>query len=208
MNKIILNIRTFYIIFSRIRLPMYNLKIKKNNTVVFIAVVRGEGGIDLRFSKIYFVILSKWDQRPQSSVAVTVSLSRPCASAMTAADCSSVVAYASWTDAADTGDKLCVRLCRRRSQFLRNTLLHVGQLYGLMSVCVNRCVFRLDRWLKLRLHTGHLCGDSSRWRILCTANVRDWQNPLPHSRHLNGFSLEWMYLRTLKTRSVRYYNTW
>jgi hypothetical protein len=78
----------------------------------------------------------------------------------------------------------------------------VGQLYGLMSVCVSRCVFRFDRWLKLRLHTGHLCGDSSKCRILCTANVRDWQNPLPHSRHLNGFSLECMYLRTWKNANA------
>jgi len=33
--------------------------------------------------------------------------------------------------------KLCVRLCLLRSQFLRNTLPHAVQLYGLMSVCVN-----------------------------------------------------------------------
>lgn len=90
--------------------------------------------------------------------------------------------------------KLCVKLWRLKSQFLLNTLPHAEQWYGLISVCVNRCVFRLDRWLKLRLHTGHLCGDSSRWSILCTANVLDWQNPLPHSVHLNGFSFEWMYL--------------
>lgn len=86
--------------------------------------------------------------------------------------------------------RLCVRLCRRRSQFLRNTLPQDEQLYGLMSVWVSRCVFRLERWLKLRLQTGHLCGDSSKCRILCTARVRDWQNPFPHSPHLNGFSFE------------------
>lgn len=96
--------------------------------------------------------------------------------------------------------KLCVKLWRLKSQFLRKTFPHAPQWYGLISVCVNRCVFRLDRWLKLRLHTGHLCGDSSRWRILCTANVRDWQKPLPHSVHLNGFSFEWMYLFSMKKK--------
>lgn len=90
--------------------------------------------------------------------------------------------------------KLWVRLCRRKSQFRRNTFPQDAQWYGLMSVWVSRWVFKLDRWLKLRLQTGHLCGDSSMCRILWTAKVRDWQNPLPHSRHLNGFSLEWMYL--------------
>jgi hypothetical protein len=34
--------------------------------------------------------------------------------------------------------KLCVKLCRRKSQFLRNTLPHAAQWYGLISVCVNR----------------------------------------------------------------------
>lgn len=90
--------------------------------------------------------------------------------------------------------KLCVKLWRLKSQFLRNTLPHAEQWYGLISVCVNRWVFRFERWLKLRLHTGHLCGDSSKCNILCTASVRDWQNPLPHSVHLNGFSFEWIYL--------------
>lgn len=90
--------------------------------------------------------------------------------------------------------KLWVRLWRRRSQFRRKTFPQDPQWYGLMSVWVSKCVFRLDLWLKLRLQTGHLCGDSSMWRILWTARVRDWQNPFPHSRHLKGFSFEWMYL--------------
>lgn len=90
--------------------------------------------------------------------------------------------------------KLWVRLCRRKSQFRRKTFPQDAQWYGLMSVWVSKCVFKLDLWLKLRLQTGHLCGDSSMCRILWTARVRDWQNPLPHSRHLKGFSFEWMYL--------------
>lgn len=94
--------------------------------------------------------------------------------------------------------KLWVRLCLLRSQFLRKTFPQVEQLYGLISVWVNRCVFRLDRWLKDLLQTGHLCGDSSMCRILWTAKVRDWQKPLPHSVHLKGFSLLWMYLKQIK----------
>lgn len=89
--------------------------------------------------------------------------------------------------------RLCVKLCRRRSQLRRKTLPQ-EQWYGLMSVWVSRWVLRLERWLKLREQTGHLWGDSSMCRILCTAKVRDWQNPFPHSPHLNGFSFEWMYL--------------
>lgn len=96
--------------------------------------------------------------------------------------------------------RLCVKLCRLRSQLRRNTLPHPLHLYGLISVCVNRWVFKFDRWLKLRLQTGHLCGDSSMWRILWTARVRDWQKPLPHSRHLKGFSFEWMNLRGVKRK--------
>lgn len=99
--------------------------------------------------------------------------------------------------------KLCVKLWRLRSQLRRNTLPHCEQWYGLMSVCVSKCVFKFDRWLKLRLQTGHLCGDSSRWRILWTANVRDWQNPLPHSKHLKGFSFEWMYLMMGEAKEKR-----
>lgn len=64
----------------------------------------------------------------------------------------------------------------------------------LASLCVSRCVFKLDLWLKLLLHTGHLWGDSSICKILWTANVLDWQNPFPHSVHLKGFSFECMYL--------------
>jgi hypothetical protein len=41
--------------------------------------------------------------------------------------------------------RLCVRLCRRKSQFLRNTLPHAAQWYGLMSVWVSRCVLRFER---------------------------------------------------------------
>ncbi len=88
-----------------------------------------------------------------------------------------------------------VKLWRRRSQLRRNTLPQCWQLYGLMSVCVSKCVLRLLRWLKVLPHVEHLCGDSWRWRVLWTANVRAWQNPLPQSGHLNGFSLEWMYLQ-------------
>lgn len=69
--------------------------------------------------------------------------------------------------------RLWVKLCLLRSQFLLNTFPHDEQLYGFISVCVNRWVFRFERWLKLRLHTGHLCGDSSICKILCTASVRD-----------------------------------
>jgi hypothetical protein len=89
-----------------------------------------------------------------------------------------------------------VIMCLLRSQFLLNTLPQswCWQLYGLISVCVNMCVFRFDLWLNDRPQVTHLCGESSMWRIRCTASVRDWQNPLPHSRHLNGFSFEWMYL--------------
>ena len=94
-----------------------------------------------------------------------------------------------------TSPTACVNACRRRSQFLRKTLPHDVHSYGLWSVWVNKCVFRLLRWLKLRAQTGHLCGDSSMWSILCTARVRLWQKPFPHSPHLNGFSLLWMYLR-------------
>lgn len=101
-------------------------------------------------------------------------------------------------DALELAPRLCVRLCLRKSQFLRNTLPHWEQLYGLMSVWVRRWVFRLERWLKDLLHTGHLCGDSSMWRILWTARVRDWQKPLPHSVHLKGFSLLWIYLEWQK----------
>jgi len=100
-------------------------------------------------------------------------------------------------------DRLCVRLCRRRSQFLRKTLPQAVQWYGLISVWVNRWVFKLERWLKLRLQTGHLCGDSSMCRILWTANVLDWQNPLPHSVHLNGFSFEWIYLLENKKKKIK-----
>lgn len=99
--------------------------------------------------------------------------------------------------------KLCVKLCRRRSQLRRNTFPHAEQWYGLISVCVSKCVFKFERWLKLRLHTGHLCGDSSKCNILCTANVRDWQKPLPHSLHLNGFSFEWMYLMAKRKRKKK-----
>lgn len=72
-------------------------------------------------------------------------------------------------------------------------------------VCVRRCVFRFDLWLKLRLHTGHLCGDSSKCRTLWTASVLDWQNPLPHSPHLNGFSFEWIYLKQDKEFLFNYF---
>lgn len=34
--------------------------------------------------------------------------------------------------------RLCVRLCRRRSQLRRNTLPQAMQWYGLISVCVSR----------------------------------------------------------------------
>ena len=74
---------------------------------------------------------------------------------------------------------------------------------GLMSVCVNKWVFKLDRWLKQRWQMGHRWGDSSMCKIRCTANVRDWQNPLPHSLHLKGFSLEWMYLWSRKWSCLR-----
>lgn len=70
----------------------------------------------------------------------------------------------------------------------------------LASLCVSKCVFRLDLWLKLLLQTGHLCGDSSMCRILWTAKVLDWQNPFPHSVHLKGFSFEWIYLERRETK--------
>lgn len=88
-----------------------------------------------------------------------------------------------------------------RSAYVVKNWEHSGHSRSL-SLCVRRCVFRLDRWLKERLHTGHLWGDSSMCRILWTARVRDWQNPFPHSAHLNGFSLLWMYLKQDKAISL------
>lgn len=64
---------------------------------------------------------------------------------------------------------------------------------GLISVCVSKCVFRFDLWLKHLWQIGQRIGVSSIWSIRWTANVLDWQNPLPHSLHLKGFSLEWIY---------------
>lgn len=99
----------------------------------------------------------------------------------------------------NTGDvRLWVKECLLRSQFRLNTLPQDAQLYGFMSVCVSRWVFKLDLWLNDLEQTGHLWGDSSRCRILCTASVLDWQKPLPHSPHLKGFSLLWMYLKQKK----------
>ena len=64
---------------------------------------------------------------------------------------------------------------------------------GLISVWVNKWVFKFDRWLKHLWQMGQRIGVSSMWRILWTANVLDWQNPLPHSLHLKGFSFECIY---------------
>lgn len=65
MNKIILNIRTFYIIFSRIRLPMYNLKIK--NTIPWCSLRWFGGGWD-RFAFFFKLIFFSFEMRSAATI--------------------------------------------------------------------------------------------------------------------------------------------
>lgn len=103
-----------------------------------------------------------------------------------------------WTCCGRGGEGLCERSKRELSDWLVDETSwqpsKCSKWCLFASLCVSRCVFKLDLWLKLLLQTGHLWGDSSICKILCTASVRDWQNPFPHSVHLNGFSFECMYL--------------